>query len=142
MSTELPEGLYRIEELHLASPIADVWGMEGWRHVPGWRLDAVDLGIKAGRPFGSLFFQRIDDGFRARIGVRWNHVSEQLHCFVTDTTTPQADRQALELDARSRVATLMSIYTAIGASAASSPVAASGAHAAAHLLPELPPGTG
>jgi hypothetical protein len=137
----LPEGRYRIEDLRLRSPSLEVWGVEGWRRVPGWRLHEVDLALKDGRPFGSVLF-RAFDGRSARVGVRWNHVSEQLHCFVTDTSLSEVDRQGLELDVRGRVGTLIATYAAIGASAVTTPVAASGTRAAAHLLPELPPATG
>ena len=141
MSDVFPEGRHRIEDLYLPSSVLDVWGAESRRDMPGWRLHEVDVAMKEGRPFGSVLFERLDNR-SARVGVRWNHVSEQLHCFVTDATISGADRQGLELDVRARVGALMAINAAIGASAATSPVAASGVRAAAHLLPELPPATG
>lgn len=137
----LPEGRYRIEDLQSPNPFLDVWGVEGWRRVPGWRLHEVDLALKDGRPFGSLLFQGLD-GRGALVGVRWNHVSEQLHCFVTDASMPETDRRRIELDVRTRVGTFIATYAAIGASAVTTPVAVSGIRAAAHLLPELPPARG
>lgn len=137
----LPEGRYRIEDLQPPNPFLDVWGVESWRRLPGWRLHEVDLSMKDGRPFGSVLFQAFD-GRSARVGVRWNHVSEQLHCFVTDASFSDADRQGLELDVRGRVGALVATYAAIGASVVTTPVAASGIRAAAHLLPELPPASG
>lgn len=111
-----------------------VWGADVSREAPGWRLAGVDLGMRDGRPFGSLRFESVQDSRSPQVAVRWDHIYDQLHCFVTDRNFG-AERECLERDARHRVGTLMAAYAQVGLSIAAAPVAEGALRAAANLIP-------
>lgn len=135
-SAATPEGRHWVTDLTLPVAEVEVWVADDARHVPGWKLAEVNVVLNSGRPFGSVTFRR-DEGNRVeQVAVRWNHVQEQLHCFVVRRGASDAEKKGLELDTRSRVGTLMAAYAEVGAAAATRPPAAAAIRAAAHLVPE------
>jgi len=134
---EQATGQHAIGGLSASSPTVVVWGADVSREAQGWRLAGVDLGMRDGRPFGSLSFEAFNGTRRAQVAVRWDHVYDQLQCFVTDRAFLGSEREALERDARHRVGALMAAYAQVGLSIAFG--AAEGAlRAAANLVPADP----
>lgn len=125
-----------IANLVLPAPSIDVWAAEDFRDAPGWSLAKVDVVLDSGRPFGSVTFQNNADGQLEQVAVHWDHVHEQLHCFVVNRAIVGGERKALELDARSRVGNLVAIYAEIGANASRFSDTRAAIETAARLAPE------
>jgi hypothetical protein len=92
--------------------------------------------MKNGRPFGTVRFERLDTSHRVGLSVSWDHVYDQLRCFVFEGECDAADRERLERDVRHRVGTWMAIISEIGSYVASSPATQEAIFEAAHLAPE------
>lgn len=91
----------------------------------GWKLLFADMSMPGGRPYGTLFYIRATDNKEVRVGVRWDVHTEQPEtaCLMPKRNAPVKDREgndadALELDARARVTAMMSIFSLIGATIA------------------------
>jgi hypothetical protein len=91
----------------------------------GWKLHYADMSMPGGRPYGMLFYIRTTDKMEVRVGVRWDVHTEQPEtaCLMSKRNAPLRDREgndadALELDARARVTAMMSIFSLIGATIA------------------------
>jgi hypothetical protein len=132
---ELAEGQHLVRGLRASPGTVAVWGADPSREAPGWRLHGVDLGMRDGRPFGSISFEVIDGSHRAQVAVRWDHVYDQLQCFVTDRAITGPRREALERDARHRVGALMAAYAQVGLSIAFGAAVEGALRAAANLIP-------
>jgi hypothetical protein len=131
---EQSAGRHTIVGLGATPPSVVVWKADVSREAPDWRLAGVDLGMRDGRPFGSLHFEEVNGSRRARVAVRWDHVYDQLQCFVTDRSFA-AEGERLERDARHRVGTLMAAYAQIGLAIAAGTVAEGSLRAASNLVP-------
>jgi len=131
---EQTAGQYTIVGLGASPPSVVVWRADVSRVAQDWRLAGVDLGMRDGRPFGSLHFEEVNGSRRARVAVRWDHVYDQLQCFVTDRSFA-AEGERLERDARHRVGTLMAAYAQIGLAITAGAVAEGSLRAASNLVP-------
>ena len=133
---ELPDGKYLLEGLGRGPESMLVWSADGSRHAKGWHLVSVDLGMRSGRPMGAVHFEREEGGQRVGLGVRWDHVYDQLHCFVFEGECNDTDREHLDRDARHRVGTWMAVHAEVGSALGANAVAQRAMFEAAHLLPE------
>ena len=133
---DLREGQLLIEGLDRAPGSLPVWSAESSRHASGWHFLSADLGMKNGRPFGTVRFERLDPSHRVGLSVSWDHVYDQLRCFDFEGECDAADRERLERDVRHRVGTWMAIISEIGSYVASSPATQEAIFEAAHLAPE------
>jgi len=137
-SEDLSEGQVLIGGLERVPGSMAVWSADSSRHARGWEFVTADLGMKDGRPFGAVHFERADGSGRVGLGVRWDHVYDQLRCHVFEGECDVADRERLERDVRHRVGTWMAITSEIGSYVASGPAAQRAIFQAAHLAPECP----
>lgn len=76
--------------------------------------------MPGGRPYGSLWYVRLNDGFQVRIGVRWDTTREVSQCTYLHPTKgePATDRdhidaEAIELDAQARITALQAINASL-----------------------------
>lgn len=133
---DVAEGQLLIQGLDRAPGSIQVWTADNSRHANGWRFVGADLGMKGGRPLGLVRFERLDSSQRVSLSVSWDHVYDQLRCFVFEGECDAVGRERLERDVRHRVGTWMAITSEIGSYVASSPEAQEAVLSAAHLMPE------
>ncbi|OII27304.1 hypothetical protein [Frigoribacterium sp. MCBA15_019] len=99
-----------------------VWGADDMWAATGWSLLTVDVGMKGGTPLGTLTYIETTSSRTTDVAVRWDHVHDQLQCFVIDRETARMEREVIERDARARIGALLRISAEVGWRFASSKI--------------------
>ena len=132
---DLQEGQHLVRGLGMNGESAAVWGADGMWAAPGWSLQTVDVGMKGGSPLGSLSYAETTSTRTIDVAVRWDHVHDQLQCFVIDREVEAVERNVLERDARARIGALLRISAEVGWRFASNEITRGDILAAAGLSP-------
>jgi hypothetical protein len=139
-SEALQDGQHLVRSVGTSGESVAVWGADGMWAASGWSLLTVDVGMKGGTPFGSLTYGETTSSQTRDVAVRWDHVHDQLQCFVIDRGTASIEREVLERDARARIGALLRISAELGWRFASSEVSRADIYEAAGL--SLDPASG
>lgn len=113
-SDALQDGQHLVRGLGTSGQGTTVWGADSTWAASGWSLLAVDVGMKGGSPLGSLTYVEITSSRTSEVAVRWDHVHDQLQCFVIDREVALLQREVLERDARARIGALLRISAEVG----------------------------
>ncbi len=115
-----PGSRYRIRAGHGAL-VVNRWA---GRPTTGWTLDWYNVELRDdGFPYGALLYRDNTNPRRGvRVGIQWRHDIEQLDAIALHETDPRPADNApdavlrdLERDARGRLGSLLTIYTAVAA---------------------------
>jgi hypothetical protein len=136
-SGALQDGQHRVRGLGASGDGMTVWGLDNMWVATGWRLQTVNVGFKGGAPLGSLTYAEVASGKACDVAVRWDHIHDQLQCFVTDRGTAQSERDILERDARARIGALLRISAELGWRFASGDISRNDIFKAAGLSPVI-----
>lgn len=101
-SDALQDGQHVVCGLGTTGDSMAVWGADDMWAATGWTLLTVDVGMKGGTPLGSLTYKETTSSRTTDVAVRWDHVHDQLQCFVVDRETARMEREVIERDARAR----------------------------------------
>ena len=134
-SEALQDGQHLVRSVGTSGESVAVWGADGMWAAPGWSLQTVDVGMKGGSPLGSLSYVETTSTQTIDVAVRWDHVHDQLQCFVIDREVAAVERNVLERDARARIGALLRISAEVGWRFASNEITRGDILAAAGLSP-------
>lgn len=135
-SDALQDGQHFVRSLGTTGESLAVWGADDTWAASGWSLGTVDVGMKGGTPLGSLTYVEATTSQTRKVAVRWDHVHDQLQCFVIDRGAERTERETLERDARARIGALLRISAELGWRLASSDVSRADIFSAAGLSPD------
>ena len=121
-SDALQDGQHLVRSLGTTGESVAVWGADHMWAASGWSLLTVDVGMKGGTPLGSLTYIATANNRTTDVAVRWDHVHDQLQCFVIDRGTARTEREVIERDARARIGALLRISAEVGWRFASSEI--------------------
>jgi len=118
---DVPDGHTVVPALRMGIGTLVVQRWDASYEAAGWTLYGADLTLDMGHPFGALFYRNDNDGRVLRIGVKWHPPVQQLEFPALHPSKPELSRdcsdeeiEAVVLDARSRIGTLVAVNAQIG----------------------------
>ncbi len=118
---DVPDGHAVVPALRMGIGTLVVQRWDASYEATGWTLYGADLTLDMGHPFGALFYRSDTDGRVLRVGVKWHPPVQQLEFPALHPSKPELSRdcsdeeiEAVVLDARSRIGTLVAVNAQIG----------------------------